>query len=696
MDTEKAKEFIIHNFEKAIVGVVVLMALVLIFLGSRKPVITSTYDPDAEKSKATNVRRRITEVDNRASIMSERRETVFDIKQQTAGFKNSIASKDYAMGTLDSTINVSNKVRREDPALAKPVGIMAHGFLGSMALASPTGMYEIKNLEAAGELEKEEKRRPRRRTKPKAPEPGEGAFGEGYGEDGGGFGEIFGDSSGGGGEGEGEGMFPPMGGGNFSNNPVRRLASEATNGFTPAETNAPNSTRKQIPAAFPAMFIGGTAAIPHADLINAYQKALSYAADYQPIRRDRPVYLAYEVQRADVTNKSVDQLTDKDWILRDTNTQTIKLAANYWCGFAPEVVPPDYWVNGVTMWIPPVLVDPYKSFAINPLIPLKTQRELEMEALAEQPVEETDVEQEIIIGGGGTSGVNYGEGMMGGEGEMGMGGEAGFGGDDMRYQGGVASMQGLPAEEDPVQHKLLRFYDFRGLDQSKPDKAPIQMGRKYVYRIRYAVEDPNFPRERIAEPKSKHLATAAFNRVSALRAKSEQSNNREFTLWSPWSDPSAPVSLPGLEQSFAGPVEKVSGRWIDKDETEVFLESTPPSAEMVIGKFQFPLANFANTRMDVTRGSVLTAKAEKPEIIDPITLEVKAIDNEVVIDSSATVIDLKGGLKMPLQEDNDDEDLITEPDFILMTDSNGNLKVRDAIEEQRIYRYRSFATERNK
>lgn len=693
MDLDKAKEFILYNFEKAIVGVVVLLALLLIFLGSRKPVITSTYDPDAEKTKATNVRRRITEVDNRASIMSERRETVFDIKQQAAGFKNNIAAKDYAMGTLDSTISISNKVRREDPVLAKPVGIMAHGFLGSMALASPTGNYEIKNLEPAGELEKEEKR-PRRKPKPKKPEPGAEAFGD-YGGDGG-FGELFGESSGDSGEGGGEGEFGPIGGSGFTNSTVRKLASEATNGFTPAETNAPNSTRKQIPAAFPAMFIGGTAAIPHADLISAYQKALSYAADYQPISRDRPVYLAYEVQRADVTNKSVDQLTDKDWILRDTNRQTIKLAANYWCGFAPEVVPPDYWVNGVTMWIPPVLVDSYKTFAVNPLVPLKSQRDLEMEAMADQPVEETDIEQEIVIGGGGSSAASYGEGMMaGGEGEM-MGGESGFVGEEMRYQGGIASMQGLPAEEDPVQYKLLRFYDFRGLDQSKPDKAPIQMGRKYVYRIRYAVEDPNFPQERIAEPKSKHLATDAFNRVSALRAKAEQSNNRESTRWSPWSDPCAPVTLPGLSQSFAGSVEGVDGRWIDKDQTKVFLESSPPKAEMVIGKFQFPLANFANTTMDVTRGSVLATKAEKPEIIDPITLEIKAVDREVVIDSPSTVIDLKGGLKMPFQEDNDDEDLITEPDFILMTDSNGNLKVRDSIEEQRIYRYRSFAKERNK
>ena len=114
-------------------------------------------------------------------------------------------------------------------------------------------------------------------------------------------------------------------------------------------------------------------------------------------------------------------------------------------------------------------------------------------------------------------------GGMGGEGGMGMGMEmdmdmdmgAGMEGGMMMGMG-MAMMGRGALEADPVDYKLIRFYDFAGFKNSP------QFGRKYVYRVRYAVNDPNFPFAETLQPKVSSMAPDVATRVQDPMASTQR------------------------------------------------------------------------------------------------------------------------------------------------------------------------------
>ena len=120
------------------------------------------------------------------------------------------------------------------------------------------------------------------------------------------------------------------------------------------------------------------------------------------------------------------------------------------------------------------------------------------------------------------------------------------------------------------------------------------------------------------------------------------------------------------------------------------IESEPPKAEVVAESFDLKLQVFVPTLIEATEGTVLSKKVETADVIDPITLEVKKT-GEKTVSSSATIIDVEGGLPLDIVEDDPD---MTEPGMFLMIDSMGNLKLRDEAQEQHLYRIKSFAEDR--
>lgn len=693
MDSDKIKDFVLYNFEKAIVVAVIGVSGFLIYSGSQKPDITKKHDPDQLVTRANEVKRQVDD-DHTETVMKERRETFdIDIASKQQEFLQPIQFPAYAANTLDSTKSITEKVRRKDPELYKPVGVQATGVIASLAWRSSDGVYPLTDLEPADELEKVEqqtRRRPPRRRRGNAMDMEMGGM----------------DMEMGGMDMDMDMMMEMMGGmdsaptaGDTASGPVRKLDPEAGNGFTPTPTKNLKNGEEQPPVPGVGWFIAGTAAIPHKDLIKSYQEALAYAASYEPVRRDLPLYIGYQIQRADVTNKSVDQLTDADWVVRDGNTETTIDAGVYWSGFAPEIVPMDYFVPGVTMWIPPVLLDPYTDFAVNPLVPLKTQREMEIvqaELEAEQNKEsgtidpgsfEIDIKggQSRTFGGGDMMDMDYMQGMddmMGMDMDMGMGMGMGM--------GGSAGMTGKPAEENPVDYKLLRFYDFAYIvGASKQDPQAPRPGRKYVYRVRFAVNDPNFPQDPMLQPQGKVLDSDAYERFIALTADAKKNGKRNSKRWSEWSEISDPVSLPSFDRSYVGPVKADKVRRINAGSRRIVVEQEPPTAEVVTSSFDYRLGVFVPTLMTATEGTVLSKKVETADVVDPITLEVKKV-TDTTIKSNSTVIDVEGGVPLEIVED----ELMTEPGMFLMIDGDGKLIVKDSVEQQKLYRDRSFAKER--
>jgi hypothetical protein len=707
MDSDKIKNFVLYNFEKAIVLAVIGISGFLIYSGSQKPDITKKHDPEQLVSRASEVKRQVDD-DHTEAVMAERRETfAINIAEKLAEYRNPIPADSYrAQATWDMSKTVTEKVRRQDPELFKPVGVQATGVIASMAYRSTDGSYTLAGLEPADELEKVEQkprrtRRSRRRNSESAEMMGGGEMMMG--------GEMAGMEMEMGEGMEMDMMMDEMGAmDGATSGAVRKLAADQTNGFKPAPTRSLRNGEQEPPVPGIGLFIAGTAAIPHKDLIESYRKALSYAPGYNPSQRDLPLYVAYQVQRADVTDKSIDELDEDDWVLRDYNTKTIRNAALYWSGFAPEVVPADYWINGVTMWIPPILLDPYKDFAVNPLVPLKSQRQLEQERMlrqSEQPEDSSPLDPdrfEVDIAGGQrrSYGGMGGEGMMMdsmemGMGEMGMGemgmGEMGMGemGMGEMGMGGMTGMTGKPAETNPVDFKLLRFYDFAYLRGAPREPDAPKRNRKYVYRIRFAINDPNFPEDPMLQPQGKTLDAEAYERFISLTADAKKNNQRNFRRWSDWSDISEPVSLPPFDRSYVGPVKSEKAKRVKAGNRRILVENTSPTAEVVSSSFDVRLGAFVPARMTASEGTVLSKKVETADVVDPITLEVKKVTDKT-IDSSATVIDIEGGVPLEIVEDEE----MSEPGVFLMVDSQGKLIVKESTEQQREYRIRSFAEER--
>ncbi|MDV6031302.1 MAG: hypothetical protein F9B45_14610 [Phycisphaera sp. RhM] len=709
MDADKLKDFAVYNFEKLIVAIVVLLSAFLVYSGLGQPIITEKHDPERLAQSATEVKRQVDDDHTDAIVNDEEnpREPKFDIALEQSKFLQPIKSSLYQPDPWDLSKASKEKVRRKDPVLAKPAAVRTTGVIASLAYRSQDGTYALADLEPADEVEVVEVK-PKRSRRSRRQNSMDMMMGGGEGDmdmmdmDMMGMGMDM------------EMSMDMMGMDAMStagaSGPIRKLAADKNLGTTAKSTKHLTSGADQPPVPGIGLFIAGTAVIPHKQLIDAYQEALSYAAEYDPVKRDLPRYVAYQVQRADVTNKSVDQLTDADWILRDSNDTTIWNAANYWSGFAPELVPDDYRIPGVTMWVPPVLLDPYASFANHPLIPLKTKRALLAEQMEKEAAAElanagpVDMGQfEIDIAGGQTR--SYGGGMDEGY-DMDMGMDMDMEMDDdmgMGYGGGMGSgrsaNEGKPAEENPVDYKLLRFYDFAyiqgktykvgGKVVGMDPRAP-RMNRQYVYRVRFAVNDPNFPKSPELQPKSRNLDPEAYKRYVTLSAEAEQTQKRNYKRWSEWSDPSAPTSLPPVDRVAFGSVKPYKPRVVNAGNRRIEIESDPPKAEVVASSFDPRLGVFVPARMEATEGTVLSTEVESAEVVDPITLEVKKTSEPKVIKSSATVIDVEGGAPLEIVDD----ETIIEPGMFLMVDSDGKLKVRDATEEQRVYRIQSFAEER--
>ena len=563
MDADKIKDFAVYNFEKLIVAIVVGMSGFLVYSGYGQPLVSEKHDPKALADRANQTR---SEVDNdHTDKVIEERIWDFDINAELAKFRQRIVAKPYQPEAWDGTKVAAEKTRRVDPVLSKPTGIQVTPVVATLAYRSADGLYALTELEPADELERVEAKPKRKTKRDRQAEMMAMMDGGGYGEE-----MMEMDMM----DMMGEGMDPSMTGDSTASGPNRKLDAEDNLGTTAKTTTSITSGAEQQPVPGLGLFIAGTAAIPHKELIDSYQEALSEAAEYDPIKRDRPLYVAYEVQRADVTNKQVDELAEEDWIVRDSNDITIFNAVDYWSGFAPEVVPSDYFVDGVTMWIPPVLLDPYMDFAVNPLVPLKSQRDLQAE-LAEAEAAKAEEDSgpidrksfEVVVKGGQSR--SFGSMMMDEMDMMeGMGMDEGYDMEmEMGYGAGGTSRSahyGKPAEEDPVDYKLLRFYDFyyiKGAPKQDPQR-PIP-GRNYVYRIRFAVNDPNFPQEPELQPKGSNLDPDAYSRYVALVADAEQNQKRDYKRWSEWSDLSAPVALPRpgqFDQNAFGPVKSAKAR----------------------------------------------------------------------------------------------------------------------------------------
>ena len=470
MDTEKIQQFVIHHFEKMILVLIIAGSGYLVFQGLQLPNLLDVREPDRLSADATQVKADLDE-DHNEAIIPERIPT-FDIVKATRRIDEDVAASPYLPPKLwDNTIVGSKAIRRQDPTLAPPLELMVTPVVTTISVRGSTSDpedYLLARLEDAGPVKRDEAKKTRR---PRRPRRGRGMEDE--------MQDAMEDSME---ESMMEGMM--MRGGEemgSMSTATRTFPDESNFGTRPGR-----SADRQYPKPAIGWFIAGTALLPHKEIYEAFQFALESADGYDARRRDTPIYYNLEVQRADVTTKPVDQLVDGDWVKIWDRTLYTKLAARRWAGFAPDIVHEEYRDPSLTLWFPPVLIDDYRPFSTHPKIPTKSQQEMEMIGkeveFEEAPAFDFNDQGDSLRGP---------TGLAAAPAEM----------VEMRTQMmGAMSIGTGGIEETPVQYKLLRFYDFIGFPNSP------EVGNLYVYRLRYSVNDPNFPGDPVMQPRPNILA----------------------------------------------------------------------------------------------------------------------------------------------------------------------------------------------
>lgn len=667
MDGDAIKSFFAHHVEKFVLGLIAAIAIFLIYSGSQYPDYLEKAQPERLHQDAQRVRQSIDDDHTEAIVETLPAKEVEEYPERVARLRNPIPDETYGP-ILYVPGSGESSVPRRDPQLFAPVELRVQGVLGALAMQSPRNLtsYPAMELEDAEPPEVEEEPQPRRSRRSSR---------RGRGMEGGGFDAEM-EMGAGIMEEEEMMMGAEMGGpeGLETNVGQRRLNSKYNQGYKPTGGAGMATGRggrggdvplKTVPQS--SMFLAGTAAVPHKKLLESYKSALLDAAGYQA-ERDQPLYAGFEVQRADVTGRSVDELGEDDWILVGDWEQHNKMAFYQWDGFGAEIVPGDYRDPQLTAVIPPLLVYDFTRFATHPLIPLKSLQELAAEKQPERRVRRR-IEGPILPG------------QRNNDPAASAPAEEGAERDSMRAGRRRDSIG------DP-EYKLVRFYDFV---HSKVENSP-KRGRDYVYRVRIGFEDPNFPKSPRLQPTLRNLAEDVFARVAPKVAGFESDQERDFVIYSDWSEPSPPASLPQLTEVYAGPVEPADVRTWETGGKSIDYVRSPAQGKAVGMEWDMRLATNVPAELTVAPGAVLNAK-QAAEVIDPLTTVIKKTE-ERDIETDITVVDLFGGELLQITRETDEDEEMTAPGTMLMFDPEGGLSVRDDIDDLHGYRMHTFADER--
>lgn len=667
-------DFLFRHFEKFIFTVLVLLAVFLVYRGFQMPDYLTVQQPDRMEQGANEVRTAI-DVDHWAEIAEPRLQTI-DVVARTNQSIRPVNPQVYRIDPWEAKA-IDMSVKREDPVIAAPIDLRVTPVLANLAYKSANPEYPLSELENAEPIEKapeqpERRQRGRGRQNLEMMSSDPYAMGSGAMMD-----PMYGMESS---AMAGSGSMMPGAGGMAA---ARRIDPKRYDqGFRPQ-----GNMQNLVPAM--GQFIAGVALMPHKKLHQAFEDALKSAEGYNP-RRDQPVYLLFEVYRADVTDKSVDQLTDQDWTLIANSEFYKRLVIRLWAGMAKEIVTGKYRDPALTTPIPPVLLDHYGRFASHPKVPLgdedprltlQQQMAQQQQLLPSEPIT-FDAEEDPFANRGRIDPLRN---LRSGMGPMaGMGSGAG-----MSYSMPGMGMPGMGAYgtmsvADQPEFKLIRFYDF----YNPGSRTSPQPGRKYVYRIRTAIEDPNFPEDPAAQPRNSTLSAEVYRRVAQATARATETKRRESRRWSEFSEPSPIVSLPSTTSVYAGPVSPASTRKMQIEGREIEYVQKPATAKVVATQwdrtYQVPVPIFT----DVLRGSVI-AKQGDFEVPDPLTFVVKKVP-EASYNTQTVVVDISGGNPLEISPAENQ----TAPGVMLLFDPNGGLRVSDEIETQRDYRLYSFADDR--
>lgn len=411
------------------------------------------------------------------------------------------------------------------------------------------------------------------------------------------------------------------------------------------------------------------ALVPVAKQIQEFERTFQDAEGYDP-QADLPVYFAYQVERAEVRPDG-----RLDW--RSLATVTPSYIANVtkdWNANAGmtnmrEVAEERYLHPNLTFPLGPLVMRDWGDFAKHSKVPrAPTEEELRQMMDEGQMLEDEfardDGQNDLF------DQLNADPFMQGG-GEMGEGGPRMNRGSRMRGNmgtprgrapgmgmaaGGRRGMMGREGSmmEKPAPHFLLRYFDFA-----------IEPGKRYRYRVRLVMRDPNFHRapssamgggmgssEQVRPIPVKYLERTVVERINATEPRMRPYRFTE------WSEPSMIVEAP-MEQNVlaAGVSAPGSGRFNDR-----------PSAQILVKAFDQETGTEVAAERSLMRGSTIQFVAD----VDAIDLAQRQLIKvkEFSMAVNATLLDIRGGERLSSKDAE-----LTEPGELLFLDAYGNLRV---------------------
>ncbi|MEL7336108.1 MAG: hypothetical protein AAFN70_07920, partial [Planctomycetota bacterium] len=297
------QDFFMNHVEKLILGLIVLVTGFLIYQGYSIEGFDDTK-PEDLRTLASQVGNEI--IEDHWDNIKEERVKVIDIVARSRESAKGIVPDLYKVPDTYQLIEQESMIKRTDPTLLAASRPTVHAVRGTMAVKvvekSTRFPYLLGDLEYADKIQAPKKKKKKKKSS---------GFSDMYdsGPGGPGGGDMY-DS------GPGSGYDDDLLGGGDTESEVARAdrslnKSQYVRGFElPERVDKGTEFR-------PAMvqFITGTALIPNQEIHDAYKTAFELASSYD-MRRDLPEYLKYQVQRADITDKSIDELQEADWVDR--------------------------------------------------------------------------------------------------------------------------------------------------------------------------------------------------------------------------------------------------------------------------------------------------------------------------------------------------------------------------------------------
>lgn len=492
-----------------------------------------------------------------------------------------------------------------------------------------------------------------------------------------------------------------------------------------------------------------TALVPHKKMVDEFLAQFEESGSFIPAR-DMPAYLSFELQRVDVTADPTRPVADKEWLtISDASKQINLPRTDLWAARQfvpgmerplsrplPDVIDRNAVALGLTMPIPPMLIQDYRQFSKHPAINWvwDTKR---LVTRRPKKVVDPDANNHLLPGSrqrpggmmggaGGAGGMYGGGGGYGGEGGYaggmaggmygagGYGGEAGYAGGMGGYGGGMGSYGGeggmyggggygggegggygggmgmgmgmgmSPSAPQP-EFKMVRCYDFL----SQRDLSKV-----FRYRIRLIMRDPNYPEiASIPRPAPNSLEDKVWARVAPLITKEDQAVKADpkamrTPRFTDWSEPSPPARAELPANILAGDVEFDGPKSFTVEGQTVSLTVKEPRGNVVATTMDWTTGAMFAYESDVRRGSVLVEKADV-ELIVPSSRLVK-IKKDQPIDTRSTIVDIRGG--KPLAGDSRDDPLKDIGEMMILK-RDGSVHVTNEFDDMFLYRLYRFADE---